>query len=92
MVFASGDRAKRGLKERGGLEFWNRGDKGEDDYPSPDSTKSVLEIYSDKLKNNPALLKQAVYGDLMHVIIYLYSCITKDLQSPYTGETHGVGR
>ena len=66
LVFADPDRSKRGLKERGGLEFWFPGDKGPDDFPSPDPTKNVLEIYDDKLKNDPASLKQAVYGDLMH--------------------------
>jgi hypothetical protein len=66
LVFADPERSQRGLKERGGLEFWNQGDKGPDDYPSPDSTKNVLEIYSDDLKKDPKLLKQAIYGDLMH--------------------------
>ena len=66
VVFASGDRAKRGLKERGGLEFWSPSDKGDPDYPSPAPGKNVLEIYSDDLKKNPVALKQAIYGDLMH--------------------------
>jgi hypothetical protein len=66
VVFADSQRSARGLKERGGLEFWDQGDKGPDDYPSPDPSKNVLEIYSDDLKKDPKLLKQAVYGDLMH--------------------------
>ncbi len=66
LVLANPERSQRGLKERGGLEFWSQGDKGEDDYPSPDPSKNVLEIYSDDLKKDPKLLKQAVYGDLMH--------------------------
>jgi hypothetical protein len=66
LVLADPERSQRGLKERGGLEFWNQGDKGEGDYPSPDPSKNVLEIYSDDLKKDPKLLKQAIYGDLMH--------------------------
>lgn len=66
VVFAQGDRAKRGLKERGGLEFWFPHDKGNSDFPSPSPGKNVLEIYSDDLRNNPTALKQAIYGDLMH--------------------------
>jgi hypothetical protein len=66
VVFAQGDRAKRGLRERGGLEFWSPSDRGTADFPSPDPGKNVLEIYSDDLKKNPAALKQAIHGDLMH--------------------------
>jgi hypothetical protein len=69
VVFASGDRAKRGLKERGGLEFWSPSDKGDPDYPSPAPGKNALEIYSDDLKKNPVALKQAIYGDLMHGMV-----------------------
>lgn len=66
MVFANGNRAQRGLKERGGLEFWSPSDAGTPDFPSPAPGKNVLEIYSNELKNNPAALKQAIQGDLMH--------------------------
>lgn len=71
LVFASGARAQRGLKERGGLEFWpvegEPAEKGGDpSFPTPHSGRNVLEIYSDELKNDPAKLKQAIYGDLMH--------------------------
>ena len=66
LVFANGERAQRGLKERGGLEFWSPNESGTPDYPSPAPGKNVLEIYSNDLKNNPTALKQAVYGDLMH--------------------------
>jgi hypothetical protein len=65
-VLASGDRAQRGLKERGGLEFWPPNEKGTADFPSPAPGKNVLEIYDPKLENNPAALQQAIYGDLMH--------------------------
>jgi len=66
VVFATGKRAERGLKERGGLEFWSPTEAGMKDFPSPIPGKNVLEIYDDKLKSNPSLLKQAIYGDLMH--------------------------
>lgn len=66
MVFASGQRAQRGAKERGGLEFWSPDDAGTADFPSPTPGKTSLEIYSNDLKNNPVALKQAVYGDLIH--------------------------
>ena len=66
VVFANGERAQRGLRERGGLEFWNKGDRGPSDYPSPDPSRNVLEIYDSKLASDPVALKQAVYGDLMH--------------------------
>ncbi len=66
IVFASGDRASRGLKERGELEFWPASAKGDHNFPSPSPGKNVLEVYSDHLKNNPSALKEAVYGDLMH--------------------------
>ena len=65
-VLASGDRAQRGLKERGGLEFWPPTEKGTSDFPSPAPGKNVLEVYDPKLESNPDALKQAVYGDLMH--------------------------
>ncbi len=66
VVFANPERSKRGLKERGGLEFWSSNDAGTTDFPSPAPGKNVLEIYDYHLKNNPSALKQAVYGDLMH--------------------------
>ena len=65
-VLATGDRAQRGLKERGGLEFWPPDEKGTADFPSPAPGKNVLEVYDPKLEANPVNLKQAVYGDLMH--------------------------
>jgi hypothetical protein len=65
-VLASGDRAQRGFKERGGLEFWPPAEKGTADFPSPAPGKNVLEVYDPKLENSPDALKQAVYGDLMH--------------------------
>lgn len=68
-VLANGDRAQRGLKERGGLEFWSPTEKGSVDFPSPASGKNVLEVYDPKLENNPDALKQAVYGDLMHGMV-----------------------
>lgn len=66
VVFANGQRAQRGLKERGGLEFWSSNDAGTSDFPHPAPGKNALEIYDPKLRNNPGALKQAVYGDLMH--------------------------
>jgi hypothetical protein len=71
LVFASGERKQRGLKERGGLEFWHPEgepiDKGGDPtYPTPQLGKNVLEVYSDDLKNDPIALKQALVGDLLH--------------------------
>lgn len=66
LVFADPERSKRGVKERGGLEYWPADEQGDKDYPHPSPGKNVLEIYSDDLKNNPDKLKQAVYGDLMH--------------------------
>jgi hypothetical protein len=68
-VLASGDRASRGLKERGGLEFWPPTEKGTADFPSPAPGKNVLEVYDSKLENSPDALKQAVYGDLMHGMV-----------------------
>lgn len=68
-VLASGDRAQRGLKERGGLEFWSPTERGTADFPSPAPGKNVLEVYDPKLKNDPAALQQAVYGDLMHGMV-----------------------
>jgi len=65
-VLASGDRAQRGLKERGGLEFWPPTEQGTADFPSPAPGKNVLEVYDPKLEANPVDLKRAVYGDLMH--------------------------
>jgi hypothetical protein len=66
VVLADPERSKRGLKERGGLEYWKSDDPGTKDFPSPAPGKNVIEIYSDDLKKNPELLKKAVYGDLMH--------------------------
>ena len=66
VVYANPERSKRGIKERGGLEFWSPNDTGDKDFPHPRPGKNVLEIYSSDLKNNPTALKQAVYGDLMH--------------------------
>ena len=68
VVFASGERAQRGVKERGGLEFWNpEGESPADPtFLTPRLGKNILEIYSDDLKNNPSELKQAITGDLLH--------------------------
>lgn len=66
VVFANPERSKYGLKNNGSLEYWSAGEKGDDKFPSPDPNKNVLEVYDDKLKNNPEALKQAIYGDLMH--------------------------
>lgn len=66
IVFASPERASRGIKERGGLEYWPSSEKGTKDFPSPSPGKNVLEIYSDDLRKDPEKLKQAVYGDLLH--------------------------
>ena len=70
-VLASSDRAQRGLKERGELEFWPpEGEPvakgGDPSFPTPQLGKNVLEIYDKSLENSPAALKQAIYGDLMH--------------------------
>ena len=66
VVFADPNRSKQGLKERGGLEFWNPDEEGTKEFPHPSPGKSVLEIYDDELKSDPKKLKQAIYGDLMH--------------------------
>ena len=71
LVFASGDRQKRGSKERGGLEFWPpEGEPvesgGDSTYPTPQLGKNVLEVYDNNLKNNPEELKKAITGDLLH--------------------------
>ena len=68
-VLANGDRATRGIKERGGLEFWPPTENGTPDFPSPAPGKNVLEVYDPKLENDPVALKQAVYGDLMHGMV-----------------------
>ena len=66
VVFATGDRARRGAKERGGLEFWPSTEEGTEDYPHPAPGKNVLEVYTDELKNKPEVLKNAIAGDLTH--------------------------
>lgn len=66
VVFATGERAKRGAKERGELEFWPPTEEGDEDYPHPSPGKNVLEVYTDELKNNPVVLKNALAGDLTH--------------------------
>lgn len=68
-VLADGDRAQRGLKERGGLEFWSPTENGTTDFPSPAPGKNVLEVYDKTLENNPAAMQQAIYGDLMHGMV-----------------------
>jgi hypothetical protein len=97
-VFANGQRAQRGAKERGELEFWSPNDTGTADFPSPTPGKTSLEIYSNNLKNNPIALKQAVYGDLMHGMVrdpywndlrsqFMQSFTPQELQRQQQGKT-----
>lgn len=48
------------------LEYWPSTEEGTPDFPHPKPGKTVLEVYSDKLKQDPKLLEQAIYGDLLH--------------------------
>lgn len=48
------------------LEFWVKGDSGTPSLPPPTGGKTnVLELYK-KLGNDPATIKNAIYGDLLH--------------------------
>lgn len=51
-----------------GLEFWPSTEAGTSQFPRPSNTdgKTVLEIYNQDLAKNPAQLRTAIYGDLMH--------------------------
>lgn len=74
VIFADPQRAAYGLKYNGDLEFWPASSKGYPAnpksglkwFPAPKPGTNTLEIYSDQLKNDPAALKEAIYGDLLH--------------------------
>ena len=66
VMFASPERMKGA---QGYLEYWPSNEEGTPEFPHPNFGKNVLEIYSDELKNNPAMLKNAIYGDLMHGMV-----------------------
>lgn len=50
------------------LEFWPSTETGTAQFPRPANTngKTVLEIYAPQLAKNPAQLRTAIYGDLLH--------------------------
>lgn len=69
VIFASPERTAGQNKYNGGggIEYWPREESGLPAHPHPNGGKTkVLEVFSDELKNNPELLKKAVYGDLLH--------------------------
>ena len=65
VMFASPERIKS-VPSSYMLEYWPQYETGTDQLPHPNPGKTVLEIFDEKLKNNPELLKQAIYGDLIH--------------------------
>jgi hypothetical protein len=51
----------------GQLEYWPPDETGPPGHPHPTGGGvTALEIFSDDLKKNPAALKNAIYGDLLH--------------------------
>lgn len=59
--------ASPGRKGSGGIEYWPSDEPGTKELPHPiGGGVTALEIYSNELKNNPELLKKAIYGDLIH--------------------------
>ncbi len=66
VILASPERTKIGSK-MGGLEYWPSDETGIPGWEHPtEGGKNVVEVYSDELRNNPELLRKAVYGDLIH--------------------------
>ena len=71
VIMAPSDRvdARKGTDEEDSqLEFWRPGDEGGPDFPRPKGydDKTILEIYDPQLQTNPARLRDAIYGDLLH--------------------------
>jgi hypothetical protein len=68
VIFADPDRTNQARKRMGnvGLEYWPDSEGGTKDWPHPSKGKNILEIYGDDLKKDPAQLKQALYGDMIH--------------------------
>ncbi len=74
VVFASPERtaaatksmAAEGYQGPGHLEYWPKDETGVPGYEHPAPGKTVLEIYDPALMKDPKLLKEAIYGDLMH--------------------------
>lgn len=50
----------------GRLEYWPPLEEGTTDFKHPAPGNTAIEVYDSKLRDNPELLKQAVFGDLLH--------------------------
>lgn len=48
------------------LEYWPKTEDGTVDNPHPNPGNTTLEIFNPDLKRNPKMLKDALYGDLLH--------------------------
>jgi hypothetical protein len=56
-----------GTEDIGGLEYWRKTEGGMPGLPHPTGGKgNVLEIYNQKMKNDPQELHTAILGDLIH--------------------------
>jgi len=72
IIFATPERINLNKKigGGGGLEWWPKEEVGPKEFGHPTQQKTnVIEIYDERLKNNPLLLEQAVIGDLLHGMI-----------------------
>ena len=63
-IFSSPERTKLAGDRQ--LEYWPAQEPGTPDFPNPSPGKITLEIYNNELRQNPQLLENAIYGDLLH--------------------------
>jgi hypothetical protein len=69
ILFADEARKKLNKTEGGGggLEFWPQSETGKPTFPHPTAGKSTaLEFYDSKIRDDPKVFEQAIYGDLLH--------------------------
>jgi hypothetical protein len=74
----------------GHLEYWPREETGTPDHPHPTGGQNtVLEIFSDELKNNPELLERAIRGDMLHGMKAdpHFNGLREQFKAAYTPET-----
>lgn len=67
LIFANPDRIAKAKKSgAGGLEYFPPDEEGTPEFPHPSPGNTAVEIYDESVKSNPQLLRQSVFGDLLH--------------------------
>ena len=56
IIFANPNRSMLGQMNGGLLEYWPPNEPGSVDFPHPDPGNTVLEVYNERAKQDPAML------------------------------------